>query len=30
MNPEGAETGAGRGRGAGVRVEEAKATEGRG
>ena len=30
MNPEGAETGAGRGRAAGVRVEEAEATEGRG
>ena len=30
MNPEGAETGAGRGRGGGRRVEEAEATEGRG
>ena len=30
MNPEGAETGAGRGRGVGLRVEEAEATEGRG
>ena len=30
MNPEGAETGAGRGRGGGRRVEEAEATEERG